>query len=96
VSFDSSRSVTPPRAAGRSGSGTPHTSRLAHILAKKRDQAQLVANSAAIQGRKGIVFFDTITAYSGSGHISLWDGSAVVDGGDYFARSPRVYFWSLP
>ena len=50
---------------------------------------------SALSGKKGIIFFDTITGYAGTGHISLWDGNNVVDGGDYFPYSPRVYFWEL-
>ncbi len=69
---------------------------LAHIFAKKLGRATHVENPTKIANRKGIIFFDTISGYSGSGHISLWDGSQVVDGGDYFNRSPRVYFWPLP
>lgn len=69
---------------------------LAHILTKKLGRGQLVGSAGGIANRTGIIFFDTIRGYAGSGHISLWDGSQVVDGGDYFSVSPRVYFWLLP
>jgi len=51
-------------------------------------------------GKKGIVFFDKLAGWDGgTGHISLWDGSRVVDlddgGSDFFRRGERVYFWEL-
>ena len=48
-----------------------------------------------VGGRRGIIFFDTIRGFGGTGHISLWDSDKVVDGGDYFESSPRAYFWQL-
>jgi hypothetical protein len=71
---------------------------LAPLLNEKFGKATRVDRSQ-ISGKnvkRGIVFFDTITGFGGSGHISLWNGSKVVDGGDYFDDSPRVYFWPLP
>ena len=67
---------------------------LAIILNRKFRKADLV-NKSAVGGRKGIVFFDTIPGFAGTGHISLWDGTAVVDQGDHFQLSPRAYFWEL-
>jgi hypothetical protein len=49
----------------------------------------------SIKNKTGVVFFDTIKDFSGTGHISLWDGKAVLDKGDYFNKSPRVYFFDL-
>jgi Type VI secretion system (T6SS), amidase effector protein 4 len=49
----------------------------------------------SIKNKTGVVFFDTIKDFSGTGHISLWDGKAVLDKGDYFHKSPRVYFFDL-
>jgi hypothetical protein len=68
---------------------------LAIVLNKKITRGSRVRKSS-IRGRKGIVFFDTIPSFAGTGHISLWDGTAVVDKGDYFESSPRAYFWPLP
>jgi hypothetical protein len=68
---------------------------LAIILNEKVGKPERMGK-ADIAGKKGIVFFDTIPGFGGTGHISLWDGTKVVDGGDYFSVSPRVYFWSLP
>ena len=67
---------------------------LAIILNERIGIAKLAARSPLAE-RQGILFFDTIRGYVGSGHISLWDRSTVVDGGDYFDRSPRAYFWEL-
>ena len=75
---------------------------LAAMLTKKIGRATRVTKPAEISNRTGIIFFDTIPGYresaraAGTGHISLWDGGQVVDEGDYFTRSPRVYFWQLP
>ena len=79
-------------------------SELAVVLNAKLGKAQLVGPSE-IEGKTGIIFFDTITGYersegaAGSGHISLWDGTAVVDmvkaPRHYFGRSPRAYFWDI-
>jgi hypothetical protein len=77
---------------------------LAIILNRKLKKAESVGSSA-VRNRTGIIFFDTIRGYessgsaAGSGHISLWDGTAVVDmegnPRHYFGRSPRVYFWDI-
>jgi hypothetical protein len=68
---------------------------VAIYLTKKIGRAQLVLSKDGIRSQRGIIFFDTIYHYSGSGHISLWDGQRVMDH-DFFDRSPRVYFWRLP
>ena len=68
---------------------------LAKIISNKWGQGILVKEKSEIAGKHGIVFFDTITASKVTGHISLWDGDKVVDAGDYFDKSERVYFWEL-
>lgn len=68
---------------------------LAIILNKKIKNAVLVTSEASISGKTGIIFFDTIVGFGGTGHISLWNGTAVSDNGNYFNNSPRVYFWSM-
>ena len=68
---------------------------LAIILNGKFGRGQPIKNKAAIKAKKGVVFFEKIKDFTGTGHISLWDGISVVDGGDYFDRCKRVYFWSL-
>ncbi|MEQ8767457.1 MAG: T6SS effector amidase Tae4 family protein [Planctomycetota bacterium] len=68
---------------------------LAIILNRRLGRPTLIRGEADIQGRRGIVFFDTIVGFSGTGHISLWNGARVADGGSYFRSSPRVYFWPL-
>lgn len=67
---------------------------LAIILNKKVKKAIRVSNSSVL-GKHGIIFFDKIKGFDGTGHISLWNGTAVVDGGDYFKAADRVYFWEL-
>lgn len=69
---------------------------LAHVLTKKLGRAAPVKSAGDISSKTGIIFFDTIRGYGGSGHISLWDGSKVLDLGNYFGSSPRAYFWLLP
>jgi len=68
---------------------------LAIVLNKKIRKAWRINKKKDISGKKGIIFFDTVPPYDVSGHISLWDGEKVVDNGDYFSKSPRVYFWEL-
>jgi hypothetical protein len=68
---------------------------LAIALRHKIGKPIQVLTPSVISGRRGVIFFDTITGYAGTGHISLWDGNGVVDGGNYFPYSPRVYFWQL-
>jgi hypothetical protein len=71
---------------------------LAIILNQKLGKAVLVTSEDEISGpskKTGIIFFDTIAGSDVSGHISLWDGTEVVDDGNHFSRSPRTYFWRL-
>ena len=68
---------------------------LAKIIGNKWGQGKLVKGKSEIAGKRGIVFFDTITDSKVTGHVSLWDGAKVVDAGDYFEKSARVYFWEL-
>lgn len=63
--------------------------------AKTIKDAQTPLRMDQLKDTRGIIFFDTIQEFDGTGHISLWDGTRVVDGGDYFDKSPRVYFWAL-
>ena len=67
---------------------------LAIILNKKFGAAKLV-KKPDVNGKKGILFFDTITGSTVTGHISTWTGTAVGDTGGYFDSCPRVYFWEL-
>lgn len=69
-------------------------SALANLITKRFGDAEL-ATENSLQGKKGIIFFDTIEGFAGTGHISLWNFDRVEDGGDYFEDSPRVYFWPL-
>jgi hypothetical protein len=75
---------------------------LAQTLPKIYGQAALVKKRADIEGKKGIVFFDTLEGWAdGTGHIALWDGKRITDtdspaGLAYFDRAPRVYFWDIP
>jgi hypothetical protein len=79
-------------------------SQLAVVLNRKIGKAERVGQSE-VHMRTGIIFFDTIHGYTpsgtaaGSGHISLWNGTAVVDmvrsPRHYFAKSPRAYFWDI-
>jgi len=56
---------------------------------------QLITSANDISGQRGIICFDHIPGYAGTGHISLWDGHCVVDGGEYW-DSFRVWFWPVP
>ena len=79
-------------------------SQLAVVLNKKLKVAERVTQSQ-VEKKTGIIFFDTIHGYTpsgtaaGSGHISLWDGTGVVDMHQaprhYFSKSPRAYFWDI-
>jgi hypothetical protein len=70
---------------------------LAIVLNNKVHTAQLISSKSSLvaQKEKGIIFFDTIVGFGGTGHISLWDGDEVGDGIEFFDSSPRVYFWRL-
>ncbi len=68
---------------------------LAKIIGNRWGPGKLVKEKTEIAGKRGILFFDTITDSKVTGHVSLWDGDKVVDAGDYFAKSARVYFWEL-
>jgi hypothetical protein len=68
---------------------------MAIMLSKYVVKPRRVSKISDIKGKRGVIFFDTIKDFSGSGHISLWNGTAVVDGGNYFHKSPRVYFFDL-
>ena len=48
----------------------------------------------AIAGRKGIVAFDKIFGYSGTGHVDLFDGEKLSDSDDWYA-SKRVRLWFI-
>lgn len=49
-----------------------------------------------INGKKGIVCFMNISNYGGQGHITLWDKTHSVDGGEYWDSSSPIWFWKLP
>jgi hypothetical protein len=68
---------------------------LAKIIGNKWGPGKLVKEKSEIAGKRGILFFDTITGSKVTGHVSLWDGDKVVDAGDYFDKSARVHFWEL-
>lgn len=67
---------------------------IADCLNGKLDRGQLTNSRAQIMGRRGIVYFQGIPGYLGSGHISLWDGSEILDRGEYW-DSIRIFFWPL-
>jgi len=46
----------------------------------------------AIQGKRGIVAFDKIFGYTGSGHVDLFDGNKLSDSGTWYA-SQRLRIW---
>ena len=80
----------------RGGRNLPMNARaLAGALRYKLGPPIIAKSRTTLAGRRGVIFYDTITGYAGTGHISLWDGGAVVDGGDYFEYSTRVYLWPL-
>lgn len=64
-------------------------------LNSKFGVGRVIKSGSEISGLRGIICFEHIPGYSGTGHISLWDGQAVVDQGEYWG-STRVWFWSLP
>jgi hypothetical protein len=68
---------------------------LAKLIAKKWGEGKLVKEKSEIAGKRGIIFFDTITGSKVTGHISLWNGDKVLDAGEYFEKSARVHFWEL-
>jgi hypothetical protein len=68
---------------------------LAVMLTRHEKKPTLVKARKEIAGKAGIIFFDKITGFGGSGHISLWDGTCVADDGDYFGSSERIYFYEL-
>ena len=93
------KDVTAKGGTGAEWFGLPlRASELAIILNKKIRIAERIKSAAEIscpRKRQGIIFFDKIPGYAGTGHISLWTGLKVFDNGDYFGKSPRVYFWVL-
>jgi len=68
---------------------------LAKIIGNKWGAGKLVKDKSELAGKRGILFFDTITGSKVTGHVSLWDGEKVLDAGDYFDKSARVHFWEL-
>ena len=53
-------------------------------------------NAKEISGKKGIICFMGISGYGGQGHITLWDKTYSVDGGEYWDSSSPIWFWRLP
>lgn len=49
----------------------------------------------AIAGRHGIVAFDKIFTYSGTGHVDLFQGEQLSDAGDSFYHAQRVMLWYI-
>ena len=68
---------------------------LSKIIVQRWGEAKLIAAKAEIAGKRGLLFFDTIRDSKVTGHVSLWDGEKVLDGGDYFTTSTRIHFWQL-
>ena len=68
---------------------------LAKLISTRWGQGKLLKEKSEIAGKRGVLFFDTITGSKVTGHVSLWDGEKVVDAGDYFEKSARVHFWEL-
>jgi len=68
---------------------------LAKIISQKWGEGRLVKQKTEIAGKRGLLFFDTITDSKVTGHVSLWDGDKVLDAGDYFEKSARIHFWEL-
>lgn len=51
--------------------------------------------AASAKGKQGIIYFDVREWHDATGHVTLWDGTACLDGSDYFAKATAVYIWSL-
>ena len=68
---------------------------LSKIITKKWGEPKLIKQKSEIAGKRGLLFFDTIRESKVTGHVSLWDGDKVLDGGDYFEKSTRTHFWQL-
>jgi hypothetical protein len=49
----------------------------------------------AIEGKRGIVAFDKIFTYGGTGHVDLFQGEQTSDAGDSFYQSQRVLLWYI-
>jgi hypothetical protein len=49
----------------------------------------------AIEGKRGIVAFDKIFSYGGTGHVDLFQGEQTSDAGDTFYQSQRVLLWYI-
>ena len=47
-----------------------------------------------LAGRKGIVAFDKIFSYGGTGHVDLFDGEALSDSSDWYS-SQRIMLWYI-
>ncbi|HEX7861110.1 MAG TPA: T6SS effector amidase Tae4 family protein [Verrucomicrobiae bacterium] len=68
---------------------------LSKIIIKNWGEPKLIKEKSEIAGQRGLLFFDTIRDSKVTGHVSLWDGNKVLDGGDYFEKSTRIHFWPL-
>ena len=68
---------------------------LAKIITQRWGEPKLIKAKTEITGKRGLLFFDTIRDSKVTGHVSLWDGAKVLDAGDYFEKSARIYFWEL-
>jgi hypothetical protein len=55
-----------------------------------------ITNTNAIQGMKGIVYFDCQGAWGdATGHITLWNGISFIRNDSYFPEAQSVKFWQL-
>jgi hypothetical protein len=68
---------------------------LGKIITQRWGEPKLIKQKTEITGKRGVLFFDTITDSKVTGHVSLWDGAKVLDAGDYFEKSARIHFWEL-
>jgi hypothetical protein len=65
------------------------------LLEEVLGDGAVVTSPSTIAGKKGIICFEHIPGYGGTGHISLWDGGKVVDGVAPWRAKP-ISFWGLP
>jgi hypothetical protein len=69
-------------------------SEIADILNGKLGMGRVVRTAADVFRDRGIIFFEGIPGYSGTGHITLWEAGKAADNGEYW-NSRRVVFWRL-
>jgi len=61
---------------------------------KNAEEAQAGADAleASMSGKKGLVAFDKIFGYGGSGHVDLFDGQKLSDGSWYPSEKIRIWY----